>query len=85
MTGSKIWIVGRIFGRRMERMLVVHFDGTEWSRLPTPNSDGSDQLFAVDAVSGSGVWAVGSDDRALALRWDGTSWSRGASADGRDP
>jgi hypothetical protein len=62
--------------------LVLHWNGTAWSIVPSPNvGTGSNLLNGVSAVSANDVWAVGYYDvggstyRTLALHWDGTTWS----------
>jgi hypothetical protein len=54
-----------------------------WSRIPSPNSPGSNELLGAAAPDSSHVWAVGrviADTnpetwRSLILRWDGNAWS----------
>jgi hypothetical protein len=74
------------------RTLIEHWDGRRWTIVPSPNvrsPDGviNDILFSVSGSRRDDVWAVGSwgsvpggyggkGDHALALRWDGRSWSR---------
>ena len=70
------------------RTLVIHWDGTGWSVVPSPNPDPNvDILHAVAGVSGDDIWAVGRmarsyadtgippGTRTLAIHWDGTGWS----------
>ncbi len=74
------------------RTLIEHWDGRHWTIVPSPNvrsPDGviNDILFSVSGSRRDDVWAVGSwgsvpggyggkGDHALALHWDGRSWSR---------
>jgi hypothetical protein len=74
------------------RTLVEHWDGRRWTIVPSPNlrSPGgviNDLLFSISGSRRDNVWAVGSwggepggyggrGDHALALHWDGRSWSR---------
>src|SRR5207248_10560342 len=58
------------------------WDGSSWSRVPSPNQGTSrNDLFAVSAVSSNDVWAVGFDwqfatlEEPLTLHWDGSTWS----------
>jgi hypothetical protein len=62
----------------------MHWDGTRWTETPLPEFNG--RLDAVDAVSATEVWAVGSFEwdysgeppasaSTLVMRWDGTRWS----------
>ncbi len=44
------------------RTLVLHWNGTVWKHVPSPNPGGSsnvNELSAVAAASASDVWAVG--------------------------
>jgi hypothetical protein len=64
------------------RTLVLHWDGTTWSQVASPNpSRGGNVLFGVSALSSADAWAVGYDDipsehETLILHWDSTGWSR---------
>jgi len=56
------------------RLLVEHWDGTEWSVVPTPDVR-KGVLHAVAGVSERDAWAVGSSGaRPLALHWNGRKW-----------
>lgn len=82
---NDVWLGG------MEGRL-SHFDGSTWSRVPSPTK------FCIRGLSGSSssdVWAVASEscpflpDSTLSssktseiLHWDGTAWSRVVSRDG---
>ncbi|HET6314182.1 MAG TPA: hypothetical protein VFH60_10120, partial [Chloroflexia bacterium] len=73
---------------RDARTFIVHWSDTAgaWEHVPSPNfGSGDNVLNGVAAISNSEtnaieVWAVGyyagpnSERRALALRWDGTTW-----------
>ena len=65
----------------VDRTLILHWNGSEWSRVPSPNPvAGVDTLKAISAVSASDAWAVGtygarSENKTLILHWNGTSWS----------
>ena len=39
--------------------LAMHWDGTQWAIVPTPNPGAGGQLLAVSAVAANDVWAVG--------------------------
>jgi hypothetical protein len=60
-SGNDVWAVGN----QGDTALVVHFDGTRWSRIDVPRVDG-DVLWSVTAVSAGDVWAVGTS-----CVWDG--------------
>ncbi|HYO48500.1 MAG TPA: hypothetical protein VEW94_01510, partial [Chloroflexia bacterium] len=58
------------------RTLIMHWDGTSWSIIPSPNpSSAGNALFEVDGISTNDIWAVGgSTESALTLHWDGVTW-----------
>jgi len=74
------------------RTLIEHWDGRHWTIVPSPNVRSrhgviNDILFSISGSRRDDVWAVGSwgsvpggyggkGDHALALHWDGRSWSR---------
>jgi hypothetical protein len=72
------------------RTLAEHWNGTSWSIKATANPDTRhNRLFGVSAVSSNNVWAVGdydinatnlNDSATLAEHWNGTSWSKVATA-----
>ena len=55
--------------------LVVHWDGSSWSVVPTPDPGGG--LQGVTAIAPDDVWAVGHDstESNLTMHWNGSSWS----------
>jgi hypothetical protein len=87
LAAGDAWAVGSTSGQGgPERTLVLHWDGSSWSVVPSPNKGPWPNAVAdVTAVSASDVWAVGSwftkafVDRSLTIRWDGTAWHRIAS------
>ena len=61
--------------------LAMHWDGTQWAIVPTPNPGAGGQLLAVSAVAANDVWAVRHyqiriSPRTLTLHWDGTQWTQ---------
>jgi hypothetical protein len=86
VASDDVWAVGRscpgnCSGGNIEHLFIIHWDGTQWSRVtaPDPGTQGS-ALYDVHAVSADEVWAVGyystgTEGRTLTLRWDGTAWS----------
>lgn len=76
------------------RTLIEHWDGRRWRIVRSPNVRSAagvvnDILFSISGGRADEVWAVGSwgsvpggyggkGDHALALHWDGRSWSRTA-------
>src|SRR5207253_1359432 len=58
------------------RTLVEHWNGSQWSVVPSPNGAGNNALNGVAAVSANDVWAVGSiSNQTLIEHWDGTQWN----------
>jgi hypothetical protein len=62
--------------------LIEHWDGRAWTLATVPTLRGVDELFDVEAISSSDVWAVGksiSPDgdayRPLTMHWDGGTWT----------
>jgi hypothetical protein len=59
---------------------VVHWDGTSWSEVPSPNPNTKNpiqgsRLNGIAAISANDIWAVGSnEDSTLTEHWDGTRW-----------
>ncbi|HEY1332391.1 MAG TPA: hypothetical protein VGH10_13090 [Actinomycetota bacterium] len=78
------WAVGiRTTESAKDQTLALHWDGSAWSAVPSPNRSGkNNDLNGVAAIATDDVWAVGqvalrnnTEARTLALHWDGTSWS----------
>lgn len=69
---SDVWAVGY----SGEGGLLEHWDGATWSREALPPRVGA--LDDIAMSSASSGWAVGTSasGHPLALRWDGTSWTR---------
>src|SRR5205807_2050135 len=66
-----------------DKTLILHWNGARWSRVPSPNAGGFDNILnGTSAVSATDAWAVGVKFHnaacfcTVALHWDGTSWSR---------
>jgi hypothetical protein len=77
VSAGNVWAVGISRGRA----LILHWNGTTWTRMPIPPLVGG--LSDVTATSARNAWAVGSvfprgSVRAhpLILHWDGDRWSR---------
>ena len=83
VTASNAWAVG--FQRStglLFHVLVEHWNGTAWSVAASASLPSSDdtRLHAVAALSGTNIWAVGSETtstgtQSLIEHWNGTSWS----------
>jgi len=60
--------------------VIVHWDGTTWTRIPSPNPGSESYLRGVAATSPTDAWAVGNSYTATGLKsviehWDGTAWT----------
>ncbi|HST03342.1 MAG TPA: S-layer homology domain-containing protein [Chloroflexia bacterium] len=80
------WAVGYYHNQNMgdvDRTLILHWDGSVWSVVPSPNSGiGDNYLRAITALSGNDVWAVGyyrnttiNVDQTLILHGNGNGWT----------
>ncbi len=83
-SASDIWTVGTYTpdSSPFQEGLIEHWDGTQWSVVPSPNPAGiGSGLSAVSAFSSNNAWAVGSYETAnsvsltLIEQWNGTQWS----------
>ncbi len=85
---NDVWGVGVQATESSNNTLAIHWNGTSWSAVSTPNPApdcedgdilwGGQSLNAVAAVSRNDVWAVGGDCysmHTLIEHWDGTAWS----------
>jgi hypothetical protein len=79
---NDIWAVGYYNGEVNSRTLTMHFDGSAWTVVPSPNLPNGNRLEGVVALSPTDAWAVGwtsnpsyLDDRSFSMHWDGTAWS----------
>lgn len=99
ITPDDIWAVG--FQRSLDayglvqdeyKTLTMHWDGKQWSIVPSPSNDVGNSVFtALAAISYDDVWAIGTwidnnmvpheQRHALAAHWDGTQWKRIAAPD----
>lgn len=81
ISANDIWAVGYSdVYNYVAHTLTMHWDGTAWTAIPSPNPEQNNYLFGVSAVSPNDIWAVGKvnpmgPERTLAMHWDGTEWS----------
>lgn len=86
-SSSEAWAVGYCYSNSGVKTVILHWDGTAWTRVPSPDPGGSrgSALTAVAVVPGSPAtaWAVGSygvgtlgANQSLILHWDGTAWTK---------
>jgi hypothetical protein len=79
-SSTSAWAVGYTGVSYSGRVLLLHWNGTAWSRVTSPAVlTGPGQLTAVTVVSARDAWAVGSagdpaSQRTLLLHWNGTAW-----------
>lgn len=88
LASNNVWAVGN-FTNEPNQILSVqtgveHWDGTQWSVVPSANAPSSGgTLISVTAISSSDIWAVGQfrivggpgNAQTLAEHWDGTQWT----------
>lgn len=80
LSADDVWAVGYRGGTKSElpiQTFILHWDGTAWSQVPSPNvAGGANQLFGITAISADDIWAVGTAAGApLTMRWNGSAWS----------
>jgi hypothetical protein len=83
VSARDVWAVGQSSCPTVQRgrTLVEHWDGSRWRIVPSPNAGRAfDTLAAVEAVSATDVWAVGSSvtgsvGSGLVEHWDGHAWT----------
>lgn len=89
LAANNAWAVGYYQrGSNATRTLIEHWNGVNWTVVPSPNAPGeenTDQLYSVTAVAPNDVWVVGTYappgppcgvDPAYTLieHWNGASW-----------
>ncbi len=87
------WAVGKYCtsgcgtGSETDDALILRWNGSTWSRTPSPSPRPVTILAGVAVAPGGAAWAVGvscasgcgvtsETDRTLILRWNGSTWSR---------
>jgi hypothetical protein len=83
VSSNDVWAVGRLFEGEVSRTLSMHWDGSQWSIVPTPNvSTMNNSIWGIAIVSANDIWAVGVYDgedvvetRTLTMHWDGSQWN----------
>jgi hypothetical protein len=93
ISASDVWAVGYDYNGQTstQSILTEHWDGTQWSAIPSPNPGTTARcgsgvgytgniLNSVAALSTTNVWAVGqvcgySNAQTLIEHWNGTKWS----------
>jgi hypothetical protein len=78
VSSNDVWAVGLYIDDVTgdQQTLTLHWDGVEWSHVPSPSPGYNNSLEGVAAISSDDVWAVGGrGNQTLVLHWDGTEWS----------
>ena len=89
VSATDVWAVGWIVpdGQVYSRELVMRWNGTAWSVVPTIGGAPeilATALYSVDVIAPNDVWAVGiveeaGKKRTLTMHWNGAVWARVAS------
>jgi len=81
-SASNAWAIGFADGPDSDVSLILHWNGTSWTRLPSPPDVG---LNSITAISARDAWAAGITTpypyQTAILHWDGTTWTRVPSPD----
>src|SRR6266516_976071 len=81
---SDVWAVGTFWSCSLFKTMALHWNGTVWSVVSTPNpgANNYNELYDVVAVASNDVWAVGyyyagqgEAARTLTEHWNGSKWS----------
>ncbi len=89
ISSSNAWAVGYAENGNQDARstLVLHWDGSSWSVVSSPNPDPGtgtpvDTLYSISVNSASDIWAAGDStsssittDQTLVEHWNGTAWS----------
>ena len=74
-----VWAVGSKdfdYNQNTSSTFTIHWDGTVWSEVPSPNVGDSNGLSSVDGAAPNDIWAVGGTNLGgLAMHWDGAVWT----------
>jgi hypothetical protein len=79
-SANDVWAVGTYAAAgNVEQTLIVHWDGTQWLAVPSPNvASARNYLHSVAIVAANDVWAVGdyasASFQTLIEHWNGTQW-----------
>ncbi len=76
-SATHAWAVGSASGNASGPPLIVHWNGTAWTRARLPATVREGLLYGVAATSRTNAWAVGySFEGPLMVHWNGTAWTR---------
>ncbi len=82
VSADNAWAVGYAGSSGSPKVLMLHWNGTAWSRVTNPKVlTGPGELTAVTVVNSKDAWAAGftgeitnTSRRTLLLHWNGTAW-----------
>jgi hypothetical protein len=85
-SAGSAWAVGSTISGSSDNTLIERWNGTAWTRVPSPNPDASqglaDYLGAVAVTSAGNAWTVGDASCgcgpgfSVTERWNGTAWKQ---------
>jgi hypothetical protein len=84
-SASSAWAVGHAGTGTSSKVLMLHWNGSKWTRVTSPSVlTGAGALAAITVVSAKDAWAVGytgtftttASTRTLLLHWNGAAWSQ---------
>jgi hypothetical protein len=80
VSANDVWAVGQSVDYGAGRTLIVHWNGSAWSTVPSPSPGLYGWLRSVSAVTANDIWAVGThyvngSQLTLILHWNGSAWS----------
>jgi hypothetical protein len=79
-SADSAWAVGcttTTTAGKCAKTLVVRWNGTTWTQVPSPDPGQNSVLTSVAAMSASSAWAFGrTGGGMLILRWNGPAWTR---------
>ena len=85
VSSNNVWAVGWtdtfLNFNSFQGTLIEHWDGSQWTAIPSPNVDGSSQnaLTGIAVIDANDIWAVGytltGNYQTLTEHWDGSQWS----------
>ena len=78
--GNDVWAVGSYFDNTAHQAtLALHWDGTQWTLVPTVDTGVASNLVGVAGVAANDVWAAGSyadnsgNLQTLTEHWNGSA------------
>jgi len=82
VSSTDVWAVGWYTASATEKTLVLHWNGSSWSRIPSPIQAKrvATEFWGVAVRSDTDVWAVGryvkNGEFTFSAHWNGSSWSK---------